>query len=450
MRSLVFLLLGWISIADAVPATASQIAVSLKVARTELAGGAARLAPPALAGMTRLLGAVDDPQNQDVILVGEARPGEQPLTLDDLAVMLRACVRGGCAPLVSIDALPDTARTRLQKVRFEGGVGRTAIGQTMLEADVALKMLALGKSPRVPPGYRSYFDLIAEKAQTNLSIASRFWFFVPEGAAAAMGPESIALLELPVGVRTQMAISAGLAAAPQDRDEAGELFVGGLNSNLEWLAAQPEIGRLQVLMGLAIVAQHLGQFRSRAVLDYWIEKYTPRTVDTAEFYKVVERSERIQGKEGAIELRLEGGIDLRVAVRGLQEGSAEMFRKVVLASRPSTATLTWAIALDRWPGVQPSAPLSEQGERRLREGLGTTISGTSTPWGRPQASPPSVPSQPTVPVQVLPGRLAPQPQPGGVKIRFDDMVKKPGVPEGADKAIGGRPPGDDLFWKPKK
>src|SRR5947209_6825214 len=61
-----------------------------------------------VAGIKRLLGAVYDRNNSDVILVGYRHPDGEPLDLNDLVAALRALLVGHQWPLVSIDRTPET------------------------------------------------------------------------------------------------------------------------------------------------------------------------------------------------------------------------------------------------------------------------------------------------------------------------------------------------------
>lgn len=83
-----------------------------------------------LLGINRELGVVYGEAPGRVVIVGQQVDKRPPLTLDDLAVALRAKMTVGKWPLVSIDPTPRTRKTGLQKVRFEGGIQDAAFGKT--------------------------------------------------------------------------------------------------------------------------------------------------------------------------------------------------------------------------------------------------------------------------------------------------------------------------------
>ena len=162
------------------------VAFSLKVAREriEKAGDDFRQSEPdiwRLAGINKVRGFVYDRNEDDLILVGAIEPDRAPLTLDDLVVALRARLRYGEWPLVSIDPMPDTETTNLQKVRFEGGIRNTAFGMDLLAADYELKGLAMGYVEPGVPSLLSCWDREEAAFESNPDrqeeIQSRLWFY---------------------------------------------------------------------------------------------------------------------------------------------------------------------------------------------------------------------------------------------------------------------------------
>lgn len=455
-RSILFLAAS-LFLTSAASAEASQIALSLRAAESQAARGDVPHDVRNLGGMTRLLGAVHDPERQDVILVGEVRPGEVPLSIDELAVMLRACVTSDCAPLVSIDPAPDSEKTGLQSVRYEGGIADTNVGRILLEADAVLKKLALGDEGSGDRMFPSYFDLIADERDSKRRVATRFWFFVPSSAVPAIwrqgaGDRAVALLDLPIGVRTQMELAGARLAEPNDRDEAAERFVTGLNSQAEMLLKKPEISRLQVMMGLAIIARKLANFRGNAALHHWTAVYRPAAVPTRRDFPLLSRHGRVRGDKGMdIALRIDGGVDLAQAFSGIEDGRAEWFGRFVLAARPSDGALLWPVPLGQWPGARASGPLTEKATAELRQRLGrTTIFSHTSPWrdGVPKIS--ALPPLAASPLVVLPSPELSRKEAGGAKIRFDEVVVKRGSAAPAAPALEGRPAGETLSWPSRK
>lgn len=89
-------------------------------------------------------------------MVGTHEEDRAPLTLDDLMVTLRARFRYKQWPSVSIDPTPDTKKTQMQHVRFEGGIEETAFGQAMFDADYRLKQMGMGLVEPGIAGLRTY------------------------------------------------------------------------------------------------------------------------------------------------------------------------------------------------------------------------------------------------------------------------------------------------------
>ena len=111
-----------------------------------------------LGGITRIVGMVFDRDTGDVILIGKVRSDMPPASLDDLVVALRSRLGKGQYPKVSIDMVEDTAKTGMQKVRFEGGIEETQFGGDFLDSDVVLKLYSLDLLQRVH-GVEPYLKL---------------------------------------------------------------------------------------------------------------------------------------------------------------------------------------------------------------------------------------------------------------------------------------------------
>ncbi len=194
----------------ALAATASAarfVAYSMREAENRLRQSAVRSGELVeLGGITRLAGMVYDSATKDWIVVGQVGKG-QKTSLDQLVVALRSVVVHKTWPAVSIDKTPDSDKTRLQSVRFEGGIANTAFGQQFLEADVVLKKLALGYLRSDVWGVPSYFDLSAERLrQTGVEevVSSRFWFDIVGECLLAQREGVAAIGELRLGVLPQV------------------------------------------------------------------------------------------------------------------------------------------------------------------------------------------------------------------------------------------------------
>ena len=223
--------------ADGLADAESYVAYSLGQAEIELAKDAAITSDLLrIGGMTRPLGVVCDEARGDLILVGQISKGEQPVTLDDFVVPLRAVLRHGAVPMVSIDMTPQAERTGKQAVRFEGRIENTAFGRDLLLADIVLKKLGLGILA-VTEAVDSYFAMRADSWQTTgaaAGVQSRFWFLPSKESFVAVrnGVAVVNKLELNVGVEVVFAEASQLSTttpeAASRNDEIGNRFAKAL------------------------------------------------------------------------------------------------------------------------------------------------------------------------------------------------------------------------------
>src|ERR1039458_1499889 len=165
---------------------------------------------------------VYDEGNLDVILVGQANYGDDPISLNDLVVAMRAIMVHHESPFVSIDPTQDTARTKRQVVRYGKGTERSQFGNDLLAADIVLKKLALGQLSASIWGLPSYFQLSADAWKTTGQLkylGCRFWFF-PTNLALANQQGVVVVNDLKVAVETD--VFSGVAGGEHVRDEPGE------------------------------------------------------------------------------------------------------------------------------------------------------------------------------------------------------------------------------------
>ena len=219
--------------APAVELTAFSLRVAEQRLRASAPGDAMLIE---LGGITRLAALVVDRETGDVIVVGQADASQPKATLDDLVVALRAPLLHAELPLVSIERTADTARTREQVVRYEGGIADTQLGKDFLEADVILKRLALGlESPPVP--LTSYFALKIQalldrfsKGERNSSgvVQSRFWFIADDPPLVGYAEDIVAVRRIQLVVRTEV-LGAAIKGQPvldprEVHDQLGNRF----------------------------------------------------------------------------------------------------------------------------------------------------------------------------------------------------------------------------------
>jgi hypothetical protein len=356
------------------PDATSFLAYSFREAERRLrtpAGASAEVGE--LGGITHLVGILYDAETRDLILVGQVNPGEPPITLDDFVVALRALFIHKAWPLVSIDKTPETVRTGLQHVRFEGGIANSAFGKAVLDADVILKLLALHRLPEIA-GLQSYLALSVEAAKSHAGdqerVSTRFWFH-PLGASFVTREGVFVVNEFAVGVHAQVVNANGAAVGTPAgvRDEPGERFAQALTTRFAAFSdARPEVRRLKPLFDLVALAKGVQALPSRPDLGYWLREYPVPRVETPSEYALLTRQETITRPDDAHVLTIDGGIALNPLVMRLEDGDVTALRDAVLRARPKAAALTWRLPLAGWqtPGTsQWDTDIASTAQERL-------------------------------------------------------------------------------------
>jgi tetratricopeptide (TPR) repeat protein len=366
-KKLSIALLCWFAVTAAccVPAWAEEyVAFSLGVARQriERAGEGWREKEPeivSLAGINKVEGFVYDTAGGDLILVGEHEEGRAPLTLDDLVVALRARFRYNQWPLVSIDPTPDTKKTEMQHVRFEGGIDETAFGQALYEADYRLKEMGMGlKLPGIV-GLKTYWDRSVEEAESETLVGrrevnSRFWFYpinpyvvVREGVCVVRG--------LKVGVFTEVMGVKIDGKAVEDLEafkvEKADAFASDVSTRFEDLCkTQLPFNRLRGLQELVAVSKALEEMSygytggEKPDLAWWLEKYPLAKVETPKETSVLRR--KYERQRGWFEVS--GGVHLTALAMRLNAGDVKALREAVLKMRPVPESLKWEFVAGEW------------------------------------------------------------------------------------------------------
>jgi hypothetical protein len=324
-----------------------------------------------LAGMTRIAGMVYDDNNHDVIIVGETVAGEPSIELDDLVVAMRARLKAGVWPKVSIDKTPETHETKLQTVRFEGAIENTRFGADLLMADVTLKKLALGLFPTKVWGFDSYFskteDFVTRNGDDD-SISSRFWF-EPRDILLSRRENVFAISELRIGVKVQL-MSASSHGTPRENlseitDKPAAEFAQDMTSHYDDLRnVYPEIGRLKALFDLVGLAEGIRTLPAKPDVDYWLNKYKIATTVTDKTFPLLSQTNAVQigGRERTLEIN--GGIEVRALVSSLQDGDVTALRDAVMKSKPNGKPLVWQVPLEGWSLTgypdETSSPITEK------------------------------------------------------------------------------------------
>ena len=336
----VFILLACMTALHAAP-DRKFIAFSLKNAEhvAESSDAAAQLG-----GMTDIIGIVHDADTGDAILVGAIDEGRNPLRLDSFVAAVRAVLREGTLPEVSIE--PPTDGSSKQPVVFKGRLENTRLGREMLDADVLLKRLALGQLRTDLWGLPSYLAIAADRARADRDLpvaASRFWISVGDMPVSG-GERQGAVLVHAAKIHISNKVATNIVPAGQTlADEYAQRVAGVFRE----LAAQfTPFARVQPIVKMVCLAQRIRGTQMEAPLKYWVEKYSLPVVATPATYELQESREEIRDI-GRV-LVLSGGIRINPQIRRLNAGDASALRQIVLASRPAPNALMWAPPLTGW------------------------------------------------------------------------------------------------------
>ena len=355
------------------PSPGEYVAFSLKVAQKMITdvgtGQNYRVVYPEaydLGGINQIHGLVYDRSENDTILVGKYNPDRQSLTLDDLAVALKARFIHGKWPLVSIDPTEETKKTEMQTVRFQGGIEETQFGQDLFDADYRLKRIGMGLLAPGIPGLKTYWDLGMERAKEGAGgshkINSRFWFY-PVLPSVSVREDVVAIKGLKVGVFTEV-LSAEIDGEKIEdlstfQDPSGDRFAMGVSDNFEALAeVHPSFSRVQGLDELVALTKAIGDMDERPDLSFWLKDYRVTKVEMEKELKVLRRHEEYEVPTGRGvyrgSLEFSGGVQLMAIALRLKAGDVTALKEAVLKTRPKPDALSWSFVVGEW--LIPTTP----------------------------------------------------------------------------------------------
>ena len=323
-------------------------AYSLKRAQKFIASNKNNSNVRQMAGITHLVAAVYDKDNDDIILIGKKGGKYPPISLDDWAVAVRSVLKLKQDPAVSIDPTDETKTTKMQKVRFEGSLEDTQFGKDLLAADVVLKRLGLSTLSAEIFGLSSYLDLsVIEYNDTGKrdDILSRFWFLPDKKNARVTAQDGLIVAEeYRILVNNQIMMEEGNLVT----DPPGELFAQDLHSKFnEVKLYYPELARMEQLYFVTAIVQGIepGGMSKSSTLSFWRDKFKVKDVSTQKEYPLEKNSSEgvYQGKVANI--TVSGGIDFDVMVYRMQSGGIEEIKNYVIRSRPEVDALSWDVPL---------------------------------------------------------------------------------------------------------
>ncbi|MCR4321534.1 MAG: tetratricopeptide repeat protein [Candidatus Brocadiaceae bacterium] len=320
-----------------------------------------------LGGITAMNGLVYDRKTGDVILVGQRDPERAILTLDDFVVALRARFIHGKWPLVSIDPTPETEKTQMQVVRFEGGIEDTQFGQNLFEADYKLKQIGMGLIPSGVPGLKTNWELSFEEAKKNPKdnsrINSRFWFY-PVLPIVTVREDVVAMKGLKVSVFSEILFAEINGRKIEDVSDfnsiSAEMFCQEINKYFNKLAqVHPPFLYLQGLYEFVALSKAIEEMIEKPNLSYWLEYYRVNKIKIKKEIAVLGRNEEyeVPVKENndsnkyywyPFRYELSGGIELIAIAIRLKAGQVEALKDAVMKTRPRQDTLLWGFIVGEW------------------------------------------------------------------------------------------------------
>ncbi|MCA8997959.1 MAG: DUF1598 domain-containing protein, partial [Planctomycetaceae bacterium] len=307
-----------------------------------------------LGGLQRVDKVVIDPDHSDLLIVGPAEPfapdshgrilgiksGRPPLFLDDLIVVLRSVMSGRNLITCSIDpteenlanlqrylqtntspATTSVARQRYQTmakilgrqvVTLTGVPENSHFAVALVEADLRMKRIALGKEMTPVRGIRSQLSLLT--AQGN---SLQRWWFVP--SYEPLETNSAGTVFVIRGQRAQLVAQEELSdssgirrESPQTRSST-EQFARLFSERFAELAdASPPFAELQNLYDLSLVASLAAEARDNRLRNWPMDTFLNEERLSLATYPVPKyvRSEATSRKVGRVLLGLIGGVEM--------------------------------------------------------------------------------------------------------------------------------------------
>ena len=494
MKTKNFIIFGLLALLINPPVSAGPyIAYSLREAAQRAQTGDTSRALTELGGMTRILGMVQDPVG-DIILVGRVVEGHPVATLDDLTVALRARLVLGEWPTVSIDPTRETAKTGLQKTRFLGGIANTAFGEDFLNADIFLKTYSLQKSPSASgiKSYRYYVErdithalesqgvgakpmrwvhttaqdetlkrLQSRAVQQGKTYQTRFWF-TPVDPHVVARDGVFFIREQRLMVREEKLGKNLDSQGESARDPAAERFARRFTEHLQGVSHIKELARLKILFDLVTVAEGIRSIEKRPNLDYLVNRKPIASHSTRSDYELIRLLGYLDRTDGLTQvISISGGLRFETEIRWLNEGDVSPLRSIVLGTRPQADALTWSLPLDGWnmPNSHDLQVVTEKDNQtgQVPVDAGFTLS-TQTALLQPANVAPSrwTPAfsgfsdpKPAPAFRVTPRMSQPGPL-GGVLMKLevhnDSFTQDDTLDALRDSVLQHRPKGNRLFW----
>ncbi len=366
------------------------VALSLRQAAQIAQSGTTSGQLDSLCGITRVVGVIYDPAG-DVVLVGLTDPTLPAAEFSYLVTALQSRFQLDEFPLVSIDPVADTQRTRQQHVRFVGPLEDSPYGRDLLACDVRLKQysLSLIKTIAAVPAYNVLLeeDVRAAAAKDGVTIhridwkpaaegaalagrhrgapvdsstsyQARFWFYVRMPPRTDFHPDNVHP-EIFIIRELQLCLLSDPVHSQNAGQYARKQFSLKFTQNLDEVAeAHPALKRLKILYDLMAAADAIRALDRNvadlAFVDQLLQSYRVPHTPTPRHYKLEETFGSVARSDQRKQIiRISGGIEfardeIADSVENLGYGHWPALRTLVLQSRPAPAALTWQVPLQGW------------------------------------------------------------------------------------------------------
>ena len=348
-----------------------------------------------LCSISRFEGFVLDPDQSDIILIGQLSGRDRVLHLDDLVLHMRNIWSEGSPPICSLDPrskdileiqqipselgniqTPKDGRRLIQRVKEAwgpqiisiGGIPRNArLAHVMIEADYHMKKVSLGAIQVA--GIGSYLDksvsadkrrfLEGEDIFAQRIGFNRFWFHVKEGFPTFFKEEGIIWLkECPIIILTEKQSIAASGELYDDTEddpvaiEFSEGFSERFEKATEHVPSYAELNNLYILKAI-LEAMHFLNSPSDAGCDinyflnsyrYGMETPMPNSMPGCVNYKEASLEGPKGGKKYWKFSTSFGGVYMEMKITEEQFERLKKlrrFRAAVLKARPSPDALFW-------------------------------------------------------------------------------------------------------------
>ncbi len=276
--------------------------------------------------LKRVLGYLLDSVNDDVVLLGV--PGdkdEKPsMLLDDLTDALRTAWLQDLKPGCSLDPDPKDPGGK-QKVRVFGVPKNSNFAKVMLDADYEMKKINMGliKFESDPiPGFVNSFELqlrrIRENPNEQGNVNSRFWLTPtrPEPGDLMVEPgRRFMMFQSRVSLMTEaMAVSGDALTGTGKVNAVDDMAARIFTAHYEAIEQRRVVfRRLHALFDLVMLSQILRENGVASALLRRIADRETRTVDVADAYDGVSRTETVEGTN--VRWTVQGGVMVYLKLR---------------------------------------------------------------------------------------------------------------------------------------